>query len=215
MKAFLKLFMIFIILSSAKIFSQGENTIQINGGLMSATDSDHGILGTVQFNRSINSKFTLYAYSGILYWNNNNVKYYKGDAYKVDGAFSNLGHTYSEDSHKLIPFYAGAKYFFNNFSVFRPFVNIEIGFSYLTYNSYDLNQITNPDGTVTLEPTNKSEKNATYFGTGVGIGASHNIGDNLELLLEFRLNTLKNSDYGWFSPGRTLRSFQFGFAYSL
>jgi opacity protein-like surface antigen len=215
MKEFIKFIVIFSIFISANIFAQVKNTIQVNGGLISATDSDKGILGTIQFNYEINSSFSLYAYSGILYWNNNNVGYYKGDAYKINGAFSNLGHTYSEDSHKLIPVYLGAKYFFNNSSVFRPFVNIEIGFSYLTYSSYDLIQINNPDGTVTLEPSNKTEKKDTFFGAGVGIGASHNIGDNLELLLEFRFNTLKNSNYDWLSSGRSLRTFQFGFAYKI
>ena len=198
-----------------QLFAQGVNTIQFNGGLMSANDSDNGIIGTVQFNRSFNNNFTLYAYSGILYWNNNNVGYYKGDAYKINGPFSNIGHTYSEDSHKLIPFYAGIKYFFNNSSVFRPFVNIEVGFSYLTYNSYDLIQINNTDGTVALEPSNKAEKIDTFFGAGMGIGACHDIGDKLELLLEYRFNMLKNSEYEWLSSARTLRSFQFGFAYKI
>ena len=193
-----------------QIFAQGNKSIQVNGGLMSATDSDKGVLGTAQFNYVINSSLTLYTYSGILYWNNNNVNYFGG------GVISkNLKYTYSEDSHKLIPVYIGAKYFFNNSSVFRPYVNIEIGFSYLIFNSYSFNQINNADGTFTLEPINKTEKNDTFFGAGVGIGASHNIGDNLELLLEFRFNTLKNSDYEWLSSGRTLRSFQFGFAYKI
>ena len=182
---------------------------------MSANDSDNGIIGTIQFNHSINSSFSIYAYSGILYWNNNNITYDNGAVYKGGAAFNNLQHTYTEDSHKLIPFYAGAKYFFNNSSVFRPFVNIEIGFSYLAFNSYDLNQINNPDGTVIFEPTNKTAKHDTFFGAGVGIGATHDIGNNLELLLEFRFNTLKNSNYEWFSSGRTLRTFQFGFAYKL
>ena len=198
-----------------QLFAQGENTIQFNSGLMSATDSDHGILGTVQFNHTINSSFSIYAYSGILYWNNNNITYDNGAVYKEGAAFNNFQHTYTEDSHKLIPFYAGAKYFFNNSSVFRPFVNIEVGFSFLTFNSYNLNQTNNPDGTVTLTPSNKTTKNDTFFGAGVGIGASHDIGDNLELLLEFRFNTMKNSNYDWLSSGRTLRTFQFGFAYKL
>ena len=78
MKGLIKFLVIFAITFSANIFAQEKSTIQVNGGLMSATDSDHGILGTVQFNRTFNSKFTLYAYSGILYWNNNNVNYFGG-----------------------------------------------------------------------------------------------------------------------------------------
>lgn len=177
---------------------------------MSATDSDKGVLGTAQFNYVINSSLTLYAYSGIIYWNNNNVGYFAEQS-----TFNNLRYTYTEDSHKLIPLYAGVKYFFNNSSAFRPFVNIELGFSYLAFNSYDLNQINNADGTVTFEPTNRTEKHDTFFGAGVGIGTSHDIGDNLELLLEFRFITLKNSNYNWLSSGRTMRSFQFGFAYKI
>jgi outer membrane protein W len=215
MKEFIKFIVIFAILISANIFAQVKNTIQVNGGLMSATDSDKGILGTIQFNYEISGSFSLYAYSGILYWNNNNVGYYKGDAYKINGAFSNIGHTYSEDSHKLIPVYIGAKYFFNNSSAFRPFVNIEVGFSYLTYNSYYLQSVDNPDGTIVLLPINKSVKNDIFFGAGMGIGACHDIGDKLELLLEYRFNMLKNSEYEWLSSGRTLRFFQFGFAYKL
>ena len=210
MKAFLKLFMIFIILYSTKIFSQRGNTIQISSGVMSARNSDKGILGTIQFNYNINDSFSLYTYSGIFYWNTNKVNYYAGQE-----TANNLRNTYSEDNHKMIPFYIGSRYFFNNSSVFKPFVNIEIGFSYLIFNSYAFNQINNPDGTFTLEPGNKTEKKDTFFGAGVGIGASHDIGDNLELLLEFRFNTLKNANYEWLSSGRTLRTFQFGFAYKL
>ncbi|MGA8264005.1 MAG: outer membrane beta-barrel protein [Ignavibacteriaceae bacterium] len=215
MKKSIILSIIFLCAFQFKLLAQQNNSFQVNGGLMSATDSDKGIIGTVQFNHTINSSFSIYTYSGILYWNNNNITYDDGAVYKGGAAFNNFQNTYTEDSHKLIPFYAGAKYFFNNSSVFRPFVNIEIGFSYLIFNSYDLNQINNPDGTVTFEPVNKTERNNIFFGAGVGIGASHDIGDNLELLLEFRFNTLKNSSYDWLSSGRTLRAFQFGFAYKI
>jgi opacity protein-like surface antigen len=115
----------------------------------------------------------------------------------------------------MIPLYIGGRYYFNNSSTFRPYVNIELGITHLAYSSYDLSKTNNPDGSRTLIPTYKSKQNETFFGAGMGLGASHNIGDNLELLLEFRFNTLKNSSYDWLSSGRTLRAFQFGFAYKI
>lgn len=213
MKKSIILSLIFLSAFQLQIFAQSKSAIQVSGGLMSATDSDHGILGAVQYNYKINNNFTVYSYSGIIYWNNNKVAYYIDQPGQTPQ--QKLVKTFSEDNHRLIPIYVGGRYFFNNSSVFRPFVSLELGLNYLSFDSYNLQKVTSPDGPTIIQQGPKTNENETLFGAGVGLGASHDIGDNLELQLEFRFNTLKNSNYEWFSSGRTLRAFQFGFAYKI
>ena len=196
-----------------QLFAQSKNTIQINGGLMSAIDSHHGLLGSIQYNYKINNNFTVYSYTGFIYWNNNIVNFSLFQPGQIPA--QKLVKTFSEDNHRMIPLYIGGRYFFYNSSVFRPFVSLELGINYLSFNSYNLQKVTNPDGSESVLQGPKTSENETLLGAGAGLGACHDIGDNLELQLEFRFNTLKNSNYDWFNAGRTLRTFLFGFAYKI
>ena len=204
------LVLIICVFFSQLTLSQGKNSIQLNGGITSATNSSNGVTGTLQYNYHLNSNFSFFAYSGLLSWDRNNVSYYKGQS-----TAQNLENTYSEDSHRMVPVYIGAKYYFNNSSAFRPFVSLETGISFLSYNLYDLQQVKTQDGYTLLVPANKNKQNETMFGVGLGIGATHDIGESLQILLEARLNTVKNSKYDWFSSGGTIRTFQVGLGYKL
>ena len=207
MKKSIIFFVILLVSFNSLIFSQSCNSLQLNGGLISTTNSNEGLLGTLQYNFQTGKNLEIYSYSGIMTWNKNKISYFSVGEHSIPKE------TYTEDNHRMIPLYLGARYYFNNASSFRPFFVIEAGLAFLSFNSYQLQTINNPDGSRTMVPADKSSQNETLFGAGLGLGATHNLGESLQLSVELKINALKNSRFNWFSSGGTMRSFQVGLGY--
>jgi len=178
------------------ISAQEPNSIGINGGLIFPRSSSKGLTGLVQFNFPINEQFHLYAYSGYSAWDKYYV-YFREDYSEVQKEL--VFKTYSSDDHTLIPFYLGGLLNLHTNDFFTFYVNIELGYSYLSYNRYDHWKSINPETGEVLgyyvDVTTKEEITENLFGIGIGAGISHPMGENLRLIFSFKLNSYLNSHY--------------------
>lgn len=185
-----------LIISSRLVLAQDSLSVQFSGGLISPGSSSNGLTGTVQLNYPINSKFTLYFYSGYASWGKFKV-YFKEDNSFVQK--QTMFDAYAADDHVLIPIYIGGKFDIHSFKLFKLYFNIELGYSYLSYNSYDILKKIYPEtGEVVgyyADASTKQKSHENLFGVGVGAGVSNQIGKNLELVISVKLNSHLNSDY--------------------
>jgi len=220
LKLFLSYLFYIAIISSSVILAQGSGSIQINGGVISPMSSSKGLTGSIQFNYSINPTINLYIYAGYSNWDK-----YKTKLQVVRSVYSsddgpNYFTSYSSDDHILIPVYIGSRINYNTTKLFTSFVDLEIGYSSLSYNSYGNLIIRHPEtGEIVdyqADVTNKKEIQENLFGLGVGAGLSHPMSENLNLILSFKLNTFINSNYfGLFSTKGTYTIFMAGFNYNI
>lgn len=197
--------LILIFVLSSYIFPQESNSIQFYGGMVSPVNSQTGVSGIFQYNHQFGDKLSYYTYTGIFWWDRNNVHYLSSSA---NDAYWKK--TYSEEDHFIIPVYAGIKYFFHNSSSFNPYFMAELGTGYFTYNSFNLllNASADPEGTIIASQSNKTRKNDFFFGAGFGIGILHNLDSSFQFSMEIKITTIKSSQHNLFSSGGLLRSFQ-------
>lgn len=172
----------------------------------------------VQYNLSLSKNVDIYTYTGYCTWDMYKIRFMAEGPYDMSGPkyFS----SYSSDEHILIPFYLGGRINFYTNDLFHSFLNLEIGYSYLNYNSYDQIEKKNPE-TGKIEGyypdlTSQKENSENLFGLGIGAGISHPVSENLNLVFSFKLNTYLNSKYyGLFSTRGTYTMFLGGFDYKL
>jgi hypothetical protein len=205
---------LFVILLSAGLSAQ-DFSIQGNGGIIMPLGSSKGLSGTVQLNYVLNQTFQLYIYSGHSVWDRRYYDYQKPQSNIERGG---LTRTYWRDDHVLIPVYAGCRINFHTNKVFTSFVNIETGYSHLTYNSYPLWKTTDAETGKVLEysPNTGSGKKHSedLFAIGIGAGISHPMSQNINILLSFKLNSFANSGYnGFFNSMGTYTLFQVGVSF--
>ncbi|VAX29037.1 hypothetical protein MNBD_IGNAVI01-3040 [hydrothermal vent metagenome] len=199
------------------ISAQESNSIQINGGLIFPKSSSKGLTGLVQFNYPLNEQIYLYAYSGYSSWD----KYYvvfREDYSEIQK--KQLFKTYSADDHTLIPVYIGSTINLNTNDFFTFYVTVEAGYAYLHYNSYDNWKSVDPETGEVLgyfvDGASRKEITENLFGIGVGAGISHPMGDNLNLIFSFKLNSYLNSSYyGFLSTQGTYTMFLAGISFNI
>jgi hypothetical protein len=203
--------MVSVLILSSIIYSQGKSSFQFSGGMVYPISSSPGLSGTLQYNYNINTRFNFFISADYSVWDKRNFNY----ADKSTAGWSYRS-GYSETDHTLSRIMAGGRYLITQPDQFKLFVDAGIGYSYLQYNTYDMHQITNPDGTIEVlfSPAGKAYQNLFSFSSGVGF--IHPIAERWDILFEYSLSTYLNSQYhGLFSSQSTFSSFQFGFNYKI
>ena len=140
------------------IFPQQSHSIQFSGGIIMPISSSKGLTTTVQFNYRFSNDISLYLYSGYSYWDRFNVSFHEDlSGVQKESLFS----TYIADNHILIPVYIGSRINFNSNELFTAFVTFEVGYSYLSYNSYSYIKVINIESGEVLaykgDPNTKKE----------------------------------------------------------
>ena len=211
------LFVVITLISSNVIYSQESSSIQINGGIISPISSSNGLTALIQYNYNLTPIVSFYIYSGYSYWDKFNV-IYQVDLSPVQRQ-KNFK-TYASDEHILVPLYLGSRINLHTNNIFTLFTNIEIGYSYLKYNSFNHWESVDPETGEILgyypDPTSKKEIQENVFGIGVGVGLSHPITDSINLLFSVKLNSNINSEYSeLFSSRQTYTMFLAGFNFNI
>lgn len=213
----LSIAMIFVILSLSTIFAQGRHSIQLNGGVISPQNSSKGFASSVQSNYNLNTTIDFYASVGYSSWD----KFYVGFLEEWSPIQKQTRfETHISDNHIMIPLYLGAKINFNTNKFFTSFVNLELGYSYLKYNSYNYQRSVDPETGVVLgyypDESTKTEIQDNIIGVGVGLGISHPMSSNLNLILTAKLNSNIYSKYAdIFHARETYFSFLAGFNFNI
>lgn len=216
-KSLFILFSMIVIIISNVIYSQDANSIQLNGGIIMPMSSSNGFYATVQYNYCFSNNIQFYIYAGYSSWDKYYVNFTEDWSPIQKQTFFR---TYTSDNHKLIPLYIGSRINFHSNKLFTSFATFEIGYSYLSYNSYEINKVIGIEtGEViayTPDQNTKKEINENLLGVGVGVGLSHQIIENINIVLYFKLNSHINSkDYSFLSSKRTYTLVNLGFNFSI
>ncbi len=216
MKTFLAVIISVLIIFSNFNFAQDSNSIQITGGIIMPLSSSKGLTASFQFNHPINRIFQVYVYGAYASWDKFNVSYLvNGSLIQKQTRFN----TYTSDSHTSIPIYAGGRLNFHTNKIFTAFAILEIGYTHLSYKSYQVNKMIDTAGVVLAyypdEITGK-EISENLIGIGTGAGLSHSLNKNVNLIFIFKLNSQINSKYyGFLSVGGTYTSYLAGFNFNI
>lgn len=216
-KSFLAALIFVLIIFSNIILAQSNNSLQINAGLLIPMSASKGLSSSVQYNYSFNSNIQFYIYTGYSYWDKFNVSFAElWSPLQQQTHFS----TYLSDNHILIPLYIGSRINIHTNKLFTIFTTIEAGYSYLSYNAYGFKKEVDPGTGVVLayntDLNTKKKTNENLFGVGAGVGLSHPINNNMNVILSFKLNSQINSSYySFFSSQGTYTAFNLGFNFNL
>ena len=203
-----------VIFFAASINAQSDFSIQLNSGLSGFS----GFSGLLQLNYSLNSDLDLYLYSG-----------YSNVDRRINSRLDNhdLGlHQSSNHSrlimgdNNIIPIYFGGSLDFYKNDWITTFANLELGYSHMSFNTYERMLPVHSDAgdVIGYRPDRSTRENHSenLFGTGIVVGASHQITNGLEVLLTLKLNT--NTNFGRmkiFSRPTTYTSLLAGLNYRL
>ncbi len=216
-KSFFLSIVFLAIIFSGVILSQESHSFQVNGGIISPVNSSKGLVGLIQFNYSLNPQFIFYLYSGYSTWDQYVVNFKEnGTAIQKRFDFS----SYSSDDHKLIPVYFGSRINVHTDKLFTLYLNFELGYSYLTYQSYKNLKSVNPETGEILgyyvDQSTRKEMRENLFGVGIGAGLSHPITSNSSAIISAKLNSFLNSNnYGLLSARGTYLMVLAGFNFSI
>lgn len=216
-KQYFSLLVLVSILLSGILMAQNSRSIQFNAGAVFPMNSSKGFSTAFQYNYSVSPAIQLYAYSGISYWDENHVIHEMDYSEIQKQQFTT---SYDADEHVLIPLYLGSRINVHSDRLFTTFVNLEAGYSHLSYNVYDNVKVVDENtGRVTefyADPKTKRKVNDNLFGIGAGIGLSHEIAQGIELQLSYKLNTFINSSYnGFFTSRGTYNTLALGLNYGI
>lgn len=204
-----RLSLIIVFLFSQVLFSQNSSSLQINGGFISKRMSSLGLTSSVQYNHNIDNGLELYGYLGYAAW----------DLYNITIEYNRIYYKYpAEDSHDLVSVFTGVRKYFKQTSWFEPFLEIEVGYLYLTYNSYKYFRASNTGNQVGFYPDYGSLKTnfEHLFGVGLGAGIIHPMSGGLSIVFTYKLNTYINNNYnGLFSRRGTYSLVNVGFNYKI
>lgn len=209
---FASLVIISIIISNV-IYAQDSNSIQFNGGIVMPMSSSKGFNTSIQYNYHFSNNIQFYIYSGYSSWDKYNIIILE-DWSTVQK--QTLFNSYSADNHILIPVYIGSRINFHTNKLFTSYVTFEIGYSHLSYNYYgikkEINPITGEVLAYNVDLNTKKEMNENLLGIGAGVGLSHQIMENINIVLSFKLNSHLNSKYySFLSSQGTYTAFNLGF----
>jgi len=198
-------------------FAQDSNSMQISGGLFMPMNSSKGFNTSVQYNYNYSENIQFYIYSGYSSWDKFNV------AFTEDWSLiqrQTLFKTYSSDEHILIPIYIGSRINIHKNKIFNSFATFEIGYSFLSYNNYEIKKEINPATGKVLaynpDLRTKKEIKENLLGVGAGIGLYRPITENINVILAFKLNVQLNSKYYNFLNSQGIyTSINLGFNFSI
>lgn len=197
--------------------AQSARSLQFNAGAVFPMNSSKGFSTTLQYNYSLNPTVQFYAYSGVSYWDENHVIH----EMELSAIRKNQFITsYDADEHVLIPLYFGSRINLHSDKLFTTFINLEAGYSHLSYNAYDNVKVVDENTGRVVEfyadPKTKRKVNDNLFGIGAGLGLSHEITQNMELMLFYKLNSVINSSYnGFFTSRGTYNTLTLGLNYGI
>jgi len=214
LKSFLAIIISVIIVFPYTLLAQESNTIQITGGIIMPLSSSKGLTASVQFDHPINSNIQFYFYAGYAAWDKFNISYFID---RSDIQQQTRFNTYLSDNHVLVNAYAGSRINFHTNKIFTAFTVIEIGYAHLSYNSYEINKIINPEGVVVgYFPYKGTVTSENLLGIGAGLGLSHPLNKNVNLIFVFKLNSQINSGYhGFLCKGVTYSAYNAGFNFRI
>lgn len=194
---------------SQTLFSQNNSSIQINGGFISKRMSSLGLNASLQYNYKTSENFELYGYAGYSGW----------DLYKIvirqELKFYNCP---VEDNHDLYSVFGGARIYFGKTNWFTAFAEAEMGYVYLTYNSYKFFSVSNQENQIAFYPDygTKTYNRENLYGFGLGVGLIHPMSGGISLIFNYKLNTYINNNYnGLFSKRGTYSIINVGFNYQI
>lgn len=174
-------------------FAQELPSLRVNGGMIYPKGCSTGLSGMLQFNYPLNSRISLYLYTGSSIWDKQKSMYLKDFATNNN---ENILYSYSADDHSLVPVYFGTSFNMHTNSFCTAFLNVELGYSYLSYNNYDYRIYKDPETGEVLEfyadQTTRKRIGKNLMGFGIGAGISHPMTDNTDLTLSFKLNNVLN-----------------------
>ncbi len=210
LRLFLPKFLLFFLASG--LFAQSFHSIQFGGGLVLPRASSKGLSAQVQYNYSLNETYNFYIYSGYFTWDKYNITFIgKSAPYGTEKLF----YSHGSDNHVLIPVYFGTRINFNTIKSFTTFIELEAGYSYLSYTAYGHIKETDPETGYTLSyyADQSSAQNTVknLFGVGFGLGVFHPIAQTVNVVLSYKLNSNFNaSESGFFSAFGTYSTLFFG-----
>ncbi|HEX2866901.1 MAG TPA: hypothetical protein VHO03_07650 [Ignavibacteriales bacterium] len=214
-----KLFFSFFALAaiSGILMAQNSQSIQFNAGAVFPMNSSKGFSTTLQYNYSLSQSVQLYAWSGISWWGENHVIHEMDWSEIQTNQFIT---SYDADEHVLIPLYLGSRFNVHSDKLFTTFLNLELGYSHLSYNAYDNVKVVDENTGRVVEfyadPKTKRKVNENLFGIGAGLGLSREIAQGVELMLFYKLNSFINSNYGGFFTSRgTYNTVSLGINYGI
>lgn len=214
-----KLFFSFIVLVSLSglLTAQNSGAIQFNAGAALPINSSKGFTTSLQYNYPVSQSVQLYAYSGISYWDENQLVYVFEHS-NMPAPDSKV--TCDTDEHVLIPLYIGSRFNLHADRLFTTFLTLELGYSHLSYNTYENYEVVSEKTGETVDylvdPNSKRKVNENLFGIGTGFGISHEITRGMELMLFFKLNSFVNSNYtGFFTSRGTYNTAALGINYGI
>lgn len=212
------IFVMAIIFFTNSINAQSDFSIQLNSGISDISSSLTGFSGQLQLNYSLNPDLDLYLYSGysnVERHNNNRLSHHD-----LNLANSRNHSGLIMGDNNVIPIYFGGSLDLFENEWITTFANLELGYSYLSFNTYErMLPIHSDNGElIRYRPDRSTRENHSenLFGTGIGVGASHEITNGLEVLLTLKLNTNTNFDrMKMFSRPSTYTSLLAGINYRL
>ncbi|MCF8259417.1 MAG: hypothetical protein K9J12_01470 [Melioribacteraceae bacterium] len=208
---------IIVVIISTVTYAQDSNSIQVNGGIFMPMSSSKGFNTSIQYNYHLSNNIQLYIYSGYSSWDRFNVIFTEDwSTIQKQTHFS----TYISDNHILIPVFIGSRINFHSSKLFTSFATFEIGYSNLSYDNYGIKKEINPvtGEVLSYNPDLRTKKEITenLLGIGAGVGLSHTITENINIILSFKLNSQLNSkDYSFLSSRGTYTAINLGFNFNL
>lgn len=192
---FLAIFVISLLFVTS-LHAQNTRSVQVNCGAIFPIGAYTGFSGSFQINYPLSENLCVYLYSGYSYWDRDKVSFIA----ELNGAQKQqIFDSYSSDSHNQIPVYLGGKYDFYKGKFFTSFFTMEAGFSHLSYNNYANEKVVDPSNGVVLaynvDPSSKTKVTENLFGLGIGTGISHQLTENINLILAYKINSYLNSRY--------------------
>lgn len=201
-----------ILFSFIDVFAQKENSIQLNAGLLYPRSSSNGFSTFVQYNYDFNNNVGIYIYTGYSSFDKFKISYIsEATLTQNEKIFS----SYSADDHFMIPVYLGTSIRLNTNKLFTSFVDVELGYTYFSYNSYN-NIIVrdNENGDVTsyeVDLSSRKEVTDNLFGIGLGFGLLRPLSEKLDIVLSYKLSSNFNSgEFGLFSARGTYSTIYLG-----
>ena len=184
------------IVSSNIIYSQNSGSLELSGGIVLKSSSSDGFNAILQYNYQFSNKIQFYIYSGYFYWDKTYATFIEElNPPQKETHFR----TYTEDNHILIPIYIGSRMDLHTNKLFTLFASFEIGYSNLSYNSYNVEKVIDPDNGVVLsyetDLNSKSEISENLIGLGLGAGIKREVAEAINIVLFYKLNTQLNSKY--------------------
>jgi hypothetical protein len=212
------IFVIAIIFFANSINAQSNFSIQLNSGISDISSSVSGFSGLLQLNYSLNSDLDIYLYSGyssVDRQTNNRLIHHD---LNLSNSRNHSGSIMGDNN--IIPIYFGGSLDLFENEWITTFANLEMGYSYLSFSTYERMLPINSDAgdVIRYRPdrSTREKHSENLFGTGIGVGASHQITKGLEVLLTLKLNTNTNFDgMKMFSRPSTYTSLLAGLNYRL